>query len=240
MMKASISLVFGIAATIAVLIATPAAAQLWRLDNPYGWIDQFKAESARRDRQAKQEEAVRSSQEVVPEQLKAREAETEQRAAEARKRYAEDRQPAAEARRRAIEAAATAKREATKAERRAAEAEPEKGELEARQPEPPEEKRFAALVLALLQGDGIYQFGKQVGTVQLPQIDESKSTVFFLRIVGAMNLNSDREFEYQKYVLHIRGELGETTSGLSGQRDRALFAVLCDIVGPASTASISR
>jgi hypothetical protein len=238
MMKAS-TLVFGIAANVAVLITTPVAGQLWRLDNPYGWIDRFKAESARRDQQAKQEEAVRSSQEVVPEQLKSREAKAEQRAAEARKRYAEDRQPAAGARRRAIEAAATAKR-STEAERRAAEAEPEKGELEARQRERPKEKRFAALVLALLDRDGIYQFGKQVGTVQLPQIDESKSTVFFQRIVGAMNLNSDREFEYQKYVLHIRGELGETTSDLSGQRDRALFAVLCDIVGPASTASISR
>jgi hypothetical protein len=239
MMKAS-TLVFGIAANVAVLITTPVAAQLWRLDNPYGWIDRFKVESARRDQQVKQEEAVRSSQEVVPEQLKARQAEAERRAAEARKRYAEDRQPAAEARRRAIEAAATAKRGATEAERRAAGAEPEKGELEARQRERPEEKRFAALVLALLQRDGIYQFGKQVGTVQLPQIDESKSTVFFQRIVGAMDFNSDREFEYQKYVLHIRGELGETTSDLSGRRDRALFAVLCDIVGPASTASISR
>jgi hypothetical protein len=232
-MKASISLVFGFAATVAVLIATPAAAQLWRLDNPNGWIDRFKAESARRDQQAKQEEAVRSSQEVAPKQSKAREAEAEQRAAEARKGYAEDRQPAAEARRRAIEATATAKRGDT-------EAEAEKRGLEARQRERSEEKRFAALVLALLQGDGIYQFGKQVGTVQSPQIDESKSTVFFPRIVGAMNLNTDREFEYQKYVLHIRGELGETTSDLPGQRDRALFAVLCDIVGPASTASISR
>jgi hypothetical protein len=240
MMKASISLVFGIAATVIVLIATPAAAQLWRLDNPYGWIDRFKAESARRDQQAQQEEAVRSPQEVVPKQLKARQAQAEQRAAEARKRYAEDRQPAAEARRRDIEAAAMAKRRATEAERRAAEAEPEQRGLEARERERPEEKHFAALVLALLQGDGIYQFGKQVGTVKLPQIGESKSTVYFQRIVGAVNLNIDREFEYQKYVLHIRSELGETTSDLSGQRDRALFGVLCDIVGPASTASISR
>jgi hypothetical protein len=88
--------------------------------------------------------------------------------------------------------------------------------------------------------DGIYQSGKQVGTVELPQIDEGKSTVFFQRIVGAANLNNGGEFEYRKYVLRIRGELGETTSDLSGQQNRALFAVLCDIVGPASTASTSR
>jgi hypothetical protein len=240
MMKASMSLVFGIAASIAVLIATPVAAQPWRLDNPYGWIDRFKAESARRDLQAKQEEAGRSGLEVAPERLKARGAKAEQRAAEARKRYAEDKQRAAEARRRAIEATATAKQGATEAERRAAVPEPEKRELEARQRERPEEERFATLVLTLLQRDGIYQLGKQVGTVELPQIDESKSTVFFQRIVGAMDLNKDREFEYQKYVLRIRGELGETSSDLSGQRSRALFGVLCDIVGPASTSSISR
>jgi hypothetical protein len=219
MMKASISLVFGIAATAAALIATPVAAQPLRLDNPYGWIDRLKAESARSA-------------------AKAREAEAEQRAAEARKRYAEDRQSAAEARRRAAEAAATPKRglqfslfsfrfggAKSKDERIAklsSQSEPQSSAPHNRDP------------------DGIYQFGKQVGTVELPQIDKSKPTVFFQRIVGAMNLNTDREFEYRKYVLRIRRELGETTSDLSGQRDRTLFAVLCDIVGPASTASISR
>jgi hypothetical protein len=85
--------------------------------------------------------------------------------------------------------------------------------------------------------DGIYQSGKQVGTVEVPQIDEDKSTIFFERIAGAIDLNNDREFEYGKYVLRIRGELGETRSDLSGQQNRVLFAVLCDIVGPASTGS---
>jgi hypothetical protein len=248
MMKASISLVFGLAATVAVLITTPVAAQPWRLDNPYGWIDRFKAESAakwqaelaqrrQRDQEAKQE-AERSAQEIERERLKAREAEAEQRAAEARKRYAEDRRHAAEARRRAVEAAATTKRglqfsffsfrfgggksEVERIAKLSPQSEPQSSAPHNRDP------------------DGIYQFGQQVGTVELPQIDKSKSTVFFQRIVGAMNLNNDREFEYRKYVLHIRGELGETTSDLSGQRDRTLFAVLCDIVGPASTASISR
>lgn len=210
-----LALVFG-------LIATPVAAQGWRLDNPYGWIDRFKVETARVER----------------ERLKAREAEAEQRAAEARKRYAEDRQRAAEARRRDIEAAATAKRglqfslfsfrfggAKSKDERIAklsSQSRPQSSAPHNRDP------------------DGIYQLGKQVGTVELPQIDEGKSTVFFQRIVGAMNLDNDREFEYRKYVLRIRRELGETRSDLSGQQNRALFAVRCDIVGPASTASTSR
>jgi hypothetical protein len=162
----------------------------------------------------------------------------EQRAAEASKRDAEARQGAAEARRRAAEAAATTKRglqfslfsfrfggTKSKDERIAklsSQSEPQSSASHNRGP------------------DGIYQLGQQVGTAESPQIDGSKSTVFFQKIVGAMNLNNDREFEYRKYVLRIRGELGETTSDLSGQRNRTLFAVRCDIVGPASTASTSR
>jgi hypothetical protein len=229
MMKASISLVFGIAATVAVLITTPVAAQLLRLDNPYGWIDRLKAESAakwraelaerrQRDQKTKQE-VERSAQE----RLKADEA--EQRAAEARKRYA-------------AEAAATTKRglQFTLFSFRSGGAKSKDGRIAklSSQSEP------QSSALHNRDPDGIYQFGQQVGTVELPQIDERKSKVFFQRIEGAMNLNDGREFEYRKYVLRIRGELGETTSDLSGQRNRALFAVQCEIVGPASTASTSR
>jgi hypothetical protein len=244
MMKTSRSLVFGIAATVAVLITTPVTAEFWRLDNPYGWIDRFKAESAakwraeqrKRDQDAKQE-AERSAQEAERER-KAREADTEQRAAEARKRYVEDRRHAAEATRPAAEATATTKRglqfplfsvrfgdAKSKDERMAklsSQSEPQSSAPHNRDP------------------DGIYQSGQQVGTVESPQIDERKSKVFFQRIVGAMNLSNDREFEYRKYVLRIHGELGETTSDVSGQQNRALFGVQCDIVGPASTASTSR
>lgn len=203
MVKASTSLVFGIASAVAVLIATSVAADPWRLDNPYGWIDRFKAESA----------------------------------AKWRAELAEQKQRTAEASRHAAEAAATTKRgfqfslfsfrfvgAKSKDERIAKLSSKSEPQLSATHNRAP---------------DGIYQFGQQVGTVELPQIDEGKSTIFFRRIVGAMNLNSDREFEYRKYVLRIHGELGETTSDLSGQRNRALFAVQCDIVGPAWTASTS-
>ena len=193
MMKASISLVFGIAAAVAVLVTTPVAAQPWRLDNPNGWIDRFKAESAAKWRAERH---------------------------------------AAEAERRAAEAAPTTKRgfQFSLFSFRFGSAK-SKDERMARLSSQSEHNRAP---------EGIYQFGQQVGTVELPRMDKSKSTVFFQRIVGAMNLNNRREFEYRNYVLRIRRELGETTSDLSGQRNRALFAVECDIVGPASTASISR
>jgi hypothetical protein len=203
MMKASISSVFGIAATVAVLITTPAtAAEPWRLDNPYGWIDRFKAESAAK--------------------WQAELAERRQRAAEASRRTAEA------ATKRGIQFSlfsfrfGGAKSKEERMAKLSSQSEPQSSAPHNRAP------------------DGIYQFGQQVGTVELPQIDERKSTIFFQRIVGAMNLNNDREFEYRKYVLRIRGELGETTSDLSGQLNRALFAVRCDIVGPAWTASTSR
>jgi hypothetical protein len=233
MMKASVSPVLGIAATFAVLITTPVAAQLLRLDNPYGWIDRLKAESAakwraelaerrQRDQETKQE-AERSAQEIERERLKAGEA--EQHAAEARKRYAAE---AAATTKRGLQfslfsfRSGGAKSKDGRIAKLSSQSEPQSSALHNRDP------------------DGIYQFGQQVGTVELPLIDERKSKVFFQRIVGAMNLNNGREFEYRKYVLRIRGELGETTSDLSGQRNRALFAVQCDIVGPASTASTSR
>lgn len=199
MMKASISLVFGIAATVAVLVTTPVAAQPWRLDNPNGWIDRFKAESAAKWR-------------------------AERHAAEAERRAAE----AAPTPKRGFQFSlfsfrfGSAKSKDERIARLGSQSEPQSGAPHNRDP------------------DGIYQFGQQVGTVELARMDKSKSTVFFQRIVGAMNLNNRREFEYRNYVLRIRRELGETTSDLSGQRNRALFAVQCDIVGPASTASISR
>jgi hypothetical protein len=233
MMKASISLVFGIAATVAALITTPVAAQFWRLDNPYGWIDRLKAESAAKWRaelaerkqrdQATKQEAERSAQEVEQERVSAGEA--ERRAAEARKRYA-------------AEAAASTKRgiQFSLFSFRFGEARSKDGRMAKLSPQ--SELRSSALHNR--DPDGIYQFGQQVGAVESPQIDEHKSKVIFERIVGAMNLNNGREFEYRNYVLRIRGELGETTSDLSGQRNRTLFAVQCDIVGPASTASTSR
>jgi hypothetical protein len=78
--------------------------------------------------------------------------------------------------------------------------------------------------------DGIYQLGKQVGTVEVPEVDESKSTISFHRIVGAVNFNPNQDFEYRDYILHIRGISAETRGDFSGQRTRALWDARTDIV----------
>jgi hypothetical protein len=78
--------------------------------------------------------------------------------------------------------------------------------------------------------DGVFQLGQQVGRVDLPEIDESKSIAQFHRITGAANFNTSREFEYRNYVLRIRTIAGETTGDLAGLRTRALVGVECDIV----------
>jgi hypothetical protein len=78
--------------------------------------------------------------------------------------------------------------------------------------------------------DGIYQLGRQVGTVELPEVDESKSTISFRRIVGAVNFNPNQDFEYRDYILHIRGISAEAGGDFSGQRIRALWDVRTDIV----------
>jgi hypothetical protein len=78
--------------------------------------------------------------------------------------------------------------------------------------------------------DGIFQLGKQVGSVELPQVDESRSTVVFQRITGAMNFNSTREFEYRNYTLRVRSFAAETRGDFSGQRSRALVRVECEIL----------
>jgi hypothetical protein len=80
--------------------------------------------------------------------------------------------------------------------------------------------------------DGIYQFGVQVGSVQGPQVDESHGTISFGAIVGAVKLNTDRDFEYRDLVLRINGFATETRAGMAGQAvGRALSQVTCEIVG---------
>jgi hypothetical protein len=78
--------------------------------------------------------------------------------------------------------------------------------------------------------DGIFQLGKQVGSVELPQVDESRSKVVFQRITGAVNFNSNREFEYRNYTLRVRNIGAETKGDFSGQRSRALVGVECEIL----------
>ena len=78
--------------------------------------------------------------------------------------------------------------------------------------------------------DGIYQLGRKVGTVESPEVDESKSIISFHRIVGAVNFNLKQDFEYRDYILHIRMIGAETEGDISGQRTRAILDVRTDIV----------
>jgi len=78
--------------------------------------------------------------------------------------------------------------------------------------------------------DGIYQLGRQVGTVERPEVDESKSTISFHRIVGTVNFNPNQDFQYRDYILHIRGISAETAGDFSGQRTRAIWDARTDII----------
>lgn len=79
--------------------------------------------------------------------------------------------------------------------------------------------------------DGVYQFGRQVGSIELPTVDQSSSTVSFSRINGAVNLDIGRDFEYRDFRLHIDRMGAEMVSGVAGQKFRSLANVFCKIVG---------
>jgi hypothetical protein len=102
-----------------------------------------------------------------------------------------------------------------------------RGQLAAR-PQPPLNQT------PLRDPDGIYQLGAQVGSVQSPQVDETRGMVTFNAIVAATRLNADRDFEYRDFVLHIKSLGAETRSSVSGQINRALHQVVCEIVGRVS------
>ena len=78
--------------------------------------------------------------------------------------------------------------------------------------------------------DGVFQLGSQVGTVQLPQIDESRGIVAFGSIVGAVKFNIDKDFEYRDYVLHVKSFEKETRASIAGDVKRGLYQVTCEII----------
>jgi hypothetical protein len=83
--------------------------------------------------------------------------------------------------------------------------------------------------------DGVYQFGMQVGQVRSAQVDESRGLVAFGAIVGAMTLNTDRDFEYRDFVLRLKSYSGEGQVRMRGQATaRTLNQVICEIVGRVS------
>jgi hypothetical protein len=83
--------------------------------------------------------------------------------------------------------------------------------------------------------DGVFQFGRQVGAVQQPRIDEAAGMALFAAITGATNLNVQRDIEYRNLVLHIRTVGLENQATVGGQASRALQFVTCDIVDRVQT-----
>ena len=79
--------------------------------------------------------------------------------------------------------------------------------------------------------DGIYQLGMQVGSAEMAQSDESQGIITFGRIIGAVKLNLDRNFDYRGFVLHLKTMGAETRASISGQSSRMLVQVTCEIVG---------
>ena len=82
--------------------------------------------------------------------------------------------------------------------------------------------------------DGIYQFGSQVGTAQGARVDESRGTVSFETITGAMQFNTGTTFEYRDFILRAKNTHIETRGSISNQTGRSLIQVSCEIVGRAS------
>ena len=82
--------------------------------------------------------------------------------------------------------------------------------------------------------DGIYQLGSQVGTVQGARVDESRGTVTFDTITGAIQFNTGATFEYRDFILRAKNTHIETRGSISSQTGRSLVQVSCEIVGRAS------
>ena len=82
--------------------------------------------------------------------------------------------------------------------------------------------------------DGIYQLDAQVGSVQSPEVDESKGIATFAAIIAAAKLNIERDFVYRDFVLHIKSFGTASRSNISGQVNRAFGQVVCEIVGRVS------
>lgn len=82
--------------------------------------------------------------------------------------------------------------------------------------------------------DGIYQFDVKVGTVQAPEVDESRGAASFGAIVGATNFNIEHDFDYRDFVLHLKSFGTASGAVTAGQVNRAFGQVVCEIVGRVS------
>jgi hypothetical protein len=80
--------------------------------------------------------------------------------------------------------------------------------------------------------DKLYQNGKIVGVVHGVVVDEAKRTISFEKVDRALNLDVNKEFEYQKWRLRHKGE--DTVAeigGLAMEQNRVFGNMVCEILG---------
>lgn len=81
--------------------------------------------------------------------------------------------------------------------------------------------------------DTIYQLGKAVGIVKLPNVSLSESVIRFGAIDNAQNLNRSEEFEYREYVLSwVSSGAGIYQGSAFGTTNALIPRVICKIVRP--------
>jgi hypothetical protein len=79
--------------------------------------------------------------------------------------------------------------------------------------------------------DGVYQHGRHVGVVHLPQPNPASGVVVFARING-LEFNPDQQFEYRDWILKLQSMDVLTRADTSGQRgETGYHGAVCSIVG---------
>lgn len=78
--------------------------------------------------------------------------------------------------------------------------------------------------------DGVYQFGRQIGSVMTARVSLETGSVTFERIYNVANLDVDKEFEYRDLTLRFRQPASETRVEMGGPPQRTLWDVVCNIV----------
>ena len=81
--------------------------------------------------------------------------------------------------------------------------------------------------------DTLYQLTNPVGQVEKAAVDLAAGTVTFDLVRGAMNLNTNEDFEYRTYKLHIvqmGAEAGSRESRQGRYIERRIYKVVCRIV----------
>jgi len=80
--------------------------------------------------------------------------------------------------------------------------------------------------------DGIYQNGKLTARVKDEEYRENNGEVLFEQLEYSNDLDTSKEFEFQKYILkikHINTSIGVLSS--APQKGRILQKVYCEIIG---------